>query len=101
MQSFYIKNKLNIIPIAVNALWTLFVLYYFLFRIQAITLKTAFEGGLMVLGLPLLSIAIFLFFLALVAGLNLYSQKKFYCDFIFISGPFSILLVTFLLFFFL
>jgi ABC-type Fe3+-siderophore transport system permease subunit len=87
-----ISNKLNIIPISLYLMWIVFVLYFFFFQIISFSKEAPCGAGYMMIGLPIFTIVFSLFSLLLIAIINLFSKKKYYTDFEFISIPFFVLI---------
>ena len=87
-----INNKLNIIPISIYLLWLGFVLFFFFFRITSFSKETPCGAGYMMIGLPIFTFVFSLLALLLIAIVNLFSKKKYYTDFEFISIPFVFLI---------
>ena len=83
-----ISNKLNSIPIALYLLWVGFVLYFFFFQIISFSKETPCGAGYMMFGLPIFTFVFSLVALLLIAIINLFSKKKYYTDYEFISIPF-------------
>ena len=88
-----ISNKLNIIPISLYLLWIGFVLFFFFFRITSFVNETPCGAGYMMIGLPIFTFAFSLLSLLLLAIINLFSKKKYYTDYEFISVPFFIVIL--------
>ncbi|MCF6139691.1 hypothetical protein L1S34_00170 [Flavobacterium sp. K77] len=88
-----INNKKNIIPIGLYLLWIVFVLYFFFFKINSFSNETPCGAGYMMIGLPIFTILFSLFGLLILTAINLFSKKKYYTDFEFISIPFIVLIV--------
>ena len=87
-----ISNKLNSIPIALYLLWVGFILYFFFFQIFSFSKETPCGAGYMMIGLPILTFVFSLVALLLIAIINLFSKKKYYTDYEFISIPFFVLI---------
>ena len=87
-----ISNKLNIIPISIYLLWIGFVLCFFFFQIFSFSKETPCGAGYMMIGLPIFTLVFSLFSLLLIAIINLFSKKKYYTDYEFISIPFFVLI---------
>jgi hypothetical protein len=87
-----ISNKLNTIPIALYLLWVIFVLCFFLFLFYSFSKESNRGEGYVMLGLQIFTIVFSLFSLLLIAIINLFSKKKYYTDFEFISIPFFVLI---------
>ena len=87
-----IKNKINTIPIGLYLIWIVFVLYYFFFKVDSFSGETACGAGYLMLGLPLLTPIVALIALLVIALINLFSKKKYYTDFEYITIPLFILL---------
>jgi hypothetical protein len=87
-----ISNKLNTIPIALYLLWVIFVLCFFLFLFYSFSIENNRGEGYVMLGLQIFTIVFSLFSLLLIAIINLFSKKKYYTDFEFISIPFFVLI---------
>lgn len=87
-----ISNKLNSIPIALYLLWVGFVLYFFFFQIISFSKETPCGAGYMMIGLPIFTFVFSLVALLLIAIINLFSKKKYYTDYEFISIPFFALI---------
>jgi hypothetical protein len=92
-----ISNKLNIIPISLYVLWIGFLLYFFFFQIIYFSKETTCGEGYMMIGLPIFTFVFSLFSLSLIAIINLFSKKKYYTDYEFISIPFFVLIVIMIL----
>ncbi len=92
-----INNKLNIIPISLYVLWIGFVLYFFFFHIISFSKETPCGAGYMMIGLPIFTFVFSLFSLLLIAIINLFSKKKYYTDYEFISIPFFVLIIIMIL----
>ena len=86
-----VKNKINIFPIALYLIWSGIVLNYFFFKSQSFESETPCGAGYMMIGLPIMSVVFALFFLIVIAIINLFSKKEFYTDFKFIVGLFIML----------
>lgn len=87
-----IHNKLNIITIALYFLWIGFVMYFFFFKIISFSKETPCGAGYMMIGLPIFTFVFSLFELLLITIINLFSKKKYYTDYEFISIPFFVLI---------
>ena len=87
-----ISNKLNSIPIALYLLWVGFLLYFFFFQIISFSKETPCGAGYMMIGLPIFTFVFSLVALLLIAIINLFSKKKYYTDYEFISIPFFVLI---------
>jgi hypothetical protein len=87
-----ISNKINIIPIILYLLWIGFVLYFFFFQIISFSKETPCGAGYMMIGLPIFTFVFSLFTLLVIAIINLFSKKKYYTDYEFISIPFFVLI---------
>ncbi len=87
-----ISNKLNIIPISLYILWIGFVLYFFFFQIISFSKETPCGAGYMMIGLPIFTFVFSFFSLLLIGIINLFSKKKYYTDYEFISIPFFALI---------
>ena len=89
-----INNKFNIIPIVVFWLWLIF---------SGFLIFTAFLdkprcGTMMVLlGVPVITLLIALFTLLILSIINLFFKKKYYTDYEFISIPFLIMILIYIL----
>jgi hypothetical protein len=92
-----ISNKFNIIPIFLYLLWIGFVLYFFFFRILSFSKETPCGAGYMMIGLPIFTFVFTLISLLLIAIINLFSKKKYYTDYEFISIPFFVLTGIFII----
>ena len=90
-----ISNKLNYIPAIINILWSIIVLFIFIFRIPETSKKT--DGGMLIIGVIIISITIFLISLIYIIVDNLYSKTKIYLDMYFAFIPIIILLIAILL----
>jgi len=88
-----ISNKLNIIPISLYLTWIGFVLYFFFFQIISFSKETPCGAEYMMIGLPIFTFVFSLIALLLIAIINLFSKKKYYTDYEFISIPFFALIV--------
>ena len=88
-----ISNKLNIIPISLYLMWIGFVLYFFFFQIISFSKETPCGAGYMMIGLPIFTFVFSLIALLLIAIINLFTKKKYYTDYEFISIPFFALIV--------
>lgn len=87
-----ISNKLNTIPIALYVLWVLFVLCFFFFQLYSFSIENNHGEGYVMIGLQILTIVFSFFSLLLIAIINLFSKKKYYTDYEFISIPFFVLI---------
>jgi hypothetical protein len=87
-----IHNKFNVFPIILYLLWIVYVLYFFFFQIFSFSKETPCGAGYMMIGLPIFTFVFSLFSLLLIAIINLFSKKKYYTDYEFISIPFFILI---------
>jgi hypothetical protein len=92
-----INNKINIIPIGLYLLWIVFVLYFFFFEIIIFSNETPCGAGYMMIGLPIFTIFFSLFALLIMTAINLFSKKKYYTDFEFISIPFIVIIAILIL----
>ncbi len=92
-----INNKINIIPIGLYLLWIVFVLYFFFFEIIIFSKETPCGAGYMMIGLPIFTIFFSLFALLIMTAINLFSKKKYYTDFEFISIPFIVIIAILIL----
>ena len=92
-----INNKINIIPIGLYLLWIVFVLYFFFFDIIFFSKETPSGAGYMMIGLPIFTIFFSLFALLIMTAINLFSKKKYYTDFEFISIPFIVMIAILIL----
>lgn len=90
---FKIKNKINIFPIALYLIWAGIVLNYYFFKSQSFQSETPCGAGYMMIGLPIMSVVFALFFLIVIAIINLFSKEEFYTDFKFIVGLFMMLAI--------
>lgn len=86
-----IKNKINTIPIVLYLVWIVFVLNYFFFKIDSFSEETPCGAGYMMIGLPILTLIVALIALFVIALINLFTKKKYYTDFEYISIPLLIL----------
>lgn len=87
-----ISNKFNIIPISLYLLWIGFVLYFFFFKIISFSKETPCGARYLMVGLPFFTFVFTLFSFLLIAIINLFSKKKYYVDYEFISIPFFVLI---------
>ena len=87
-----INNKINIIPIGLYLLWIVFVLYFFFFEIISFSKETPCGAGYMMIGLPIFTILFSFFAFLIMTAINLFSKKKYYTDFEFISIPFIVII---------
>lgn len=86
-----IQNKINIIPITLYFIWSLYVLYFYLFRINSFANQTPCGAGYLMIGLPVFTIIFTLFTLVIILILNKMHKKKYYVDFEYILVPFLLL----------
>lgn len=91
-----ITNKFNILPIIVYLLWVVFVMYFFFFKIYSFSNEFPCGAGYMMIGMPIMTFVFTLVSLLLVAVINLFSRKKYYVDFEFISIPFFVMVGIFI-----
>ena len=76
-----IQNKINIIPITLYFIWSLYVLYFYLFRIYSFANETPCGAGYLMIGLPVFTIIFTLFSLVIILILNKMHKKKYHVDF--------------------
>lgn len=67
-------------------------MYYFFFKVDSFSVETPCGAGYLMIGLPLLTPILALIALLVIALLNLFSKKKYYTDFEYISIPLLLLL---------
>lgn len=76
-----IENKLNILPIGVFLIWVIYILYFFFFKINSFANETSCGAGILMFGFPIITIALVILILLLIAIINLSSKKRFYADY--------------------
>lgn len=86
-----IQNKINIIPITLYFIWCLYVLYFYLFRINSFANETPCGAGYLMIGLPVFTIIFTLFSLVIILILNKMHKKKYRVDFEYVLVPFLLL----------
>ena len=86
-----ISNKKNIVPIIINMIWTLFVLWQFLITVPKFELQGPDGASYMILGLIFISGLIFFSSLVYILISNLYMKVKMYSDLVFVFIPIVVL----------
>ena len=90
-----ISNRLNYIPSIINIFWSLIILFIFIVRIPETSTKP--DGGMLIIGIIIISIIIFLLTSLYIIIVNLYQKTKIYLDLYFNFIPVIILLIAILL----
>jgi hypothetical protein len=90
-----ISNKLNYIPAIINIIWSLIILFLFIVRIPESSTKP--DGGMLIIGIIIISIIIFIISLIYIFVVNLYNKTKIYLDLYLAFFPVIILLTAILL----
>ena len=90
-----ISNKLNYIPAIINIIWSLIILFIFIVRVPETSTKP--DGGMLIIGIIIISITIFLISLLYIIVVNLYNKTKIYLDLSFTFIPVVILSIAILL----
>ncbi len=87
-----IQNRINIIPITLYFIWCLYVLCFYLFRMDSFVNKAPCGAGYLMIGLPIFTIIFTLFAFIILLLLNKMTKKKYYVDYEFIIVIFLILI---------
>ena len=93
---FTVKNKLNYVPIVINIIWSLILLFIFIFRVPEFANQRPEGASMLMFGTILISVFLFIVSLIYISIANFYKKIKIYYDlyFAFIS---VIILTAFIL----
>lgn len=88
-----ISNRSNIIPIIINFIWTLFILYQFIFRVPEFELEKPDGASYLIFGIIIFTGLVFLGSLIYIIIANLYMKMKIYLDLGYVFIPITVLLI--------
>ncbi|MFT5753307.1 MAG: hypothetical protein ACI924_000521 [Flavobacterium sp.] len=87
-----IRNKINIIPITLYFIWCLYVVFFYLFRMNSFANESPCGAGYLMIGLPFFTIIFTLFTLLIISILNKIHKKKYFFDYEYIVVLFLLML---------
>lgn len=90
---FGISNKINTIPIFINVIWTVIILYDFLVRVPEFEKQRPDGASYLIFGTIIITGFIFLASLIYVLSANLFMKIKIYFDLEYIFIPILFLLI--------
>ena len=92
-----ISNKINIIPVSINIIWSILLLYQFFIRIPEFEMHLPDKASYLIFGMILITGFIFFITLLYILVSNFYNKFKFYSD---VYYSFMPILILFLIIFF-
>lgn len=92
-----INNKFNIVPAIINIVWSIVILFLFIFRVPEFETQKPEGASMLIFGTILISAFLFIISLIYIAIANFHNKIKIYCDIYFTLIPVIILTAMILL----
>jgi hypothetical protein len=92
-----VSNRNNIIPVSINIIWSVFLLYQFIFRVPQFQIQKPDGASYLIFGLLIFTGLILLGTIIYILISNLFMKRKIYTDIFYAFVP-SIILLLFILF---
>ena len=92
-----VSNRINIIPVSINIIWSIFLLYQFIFRVPQFEMEKPDGASHLIFGMLVFTGLILLVTIIYMVISNLFMKTKIYSDLFYAFVP-SIILLLIILF---
>ena len=88
-----IRNKLNTLPATINIIWSVILIFLFIFRVPEFETQKPDGAGILIFGIIIISLFLFISSLLFISLVNLYFKSKIYLDIYFAFIPVILLVI--------